>query len=99
MISYRGRNQLYQSRKVILQSQNVLKELVAGLEPLPSMKKVVMKNLVRLSSMYCFSQRSKSEWLVIDSATRASATERFEILLNYFQRRYSEILLFPSKDR
>jgi hypothetical protein len=97
MISCSGRNQFYESQKVILQDQNVFKRLVSSFEPLVNIKKVVMKDLVWCSSMNCFSQRSRNKWLIIDSAMKATATKRFDIL---FQRKYSEILLFVrSKDR
>jgi hypothetical protein len=80
MISCSGRNQLYESLKVILQDQNVFKWPVASFEPLLNIQKVVMKNLVWCSSMNCFSQRLRNKWLVIDSAMKAIATERFDIL-------------------
>jgi hypothetical protein len=59
MISCRGRNQLYEFLKVIVQDQNVFKRLGARLEPLLNIKKVIMKNLVWCSSMYYFSQSSR----------------------------------------
>jgi hypothetical protein len=80
MIRCSGRNQLYESRKIILQDHNVFKRLVASLGPLLNIKKVLMKNLVVCTSMSCFSQRSRDKWLVIDSAMKATAIERFDIL-------------------
>jgi hypothetical protein len=54
--------------------------VVARLELLLNVKKVVMKNLVWCSSMFCFSQRPRDEWLVIDSEMKGTATEGFEVL-------------------
>ena len=84
MISCRGRNQLYESREVILQDQNVFKRLSASLDPLLNIKEVVMKSWVSCSSIYCFSQRSRDNWLVIDSAMNTTATETFDILFELF---------------
>ena len=84
MIGCSGRNQLYESRIVILQDQNVFKRLSASLDPLLNIKEVVMKSWVSCSSIYCFSQRSRDKWLIIDSAMKATATERFDILFEGF---------------
>ena len=54
--------------------------LVVSSEPLWNVKKVVRKDLVWCSSMYCFSQRSRNKWVIIDSAMNVSATETFDVL-------------------
>jgi hypothetical protein len=66
--------------EVMYQGQNLFKGLVARLAPFLNIKKAVMKNLVCCSSMYCFSQRSRDKWLVIDSAMKATVVEKFDIL-------------------
>jgi hypothetical protein len=58
--------------------------VVAGLELVLNIKNVVMKKLGRNNSMSCFSQSSRDKWLVIDSAMKVTATERFYILFEGF---------------
>ena len=98
MISSRGRNRLHEFRKAILHYQNVFERLVASLEPLLNIKKVVMNNLVRCSSVYFLSHRSRDKWFVIDGMQVPQ--KHLISSSNDSQRKYSEILLFvPSKDR